>query len=68
MKSVLIIAGLCLSLVLLSGITSAGPAPVFRAGVLATVASPATPAPAGSRKGLSGGQARWLRVVPGLFR
>lgn len=69
MKSVLIIAVFCLSLILMSGITPANRTPVFRPGALATpAAGPATPTPAASRKGVSGGQARWLRVVPGLFR
>jgi hypothetical protein len=69
MKSLLIIAVLCLSLILMSGITPASRTSVFRPGALATpAASPAAPTSAASRKGVSGGQARWLRVVPGLFR
>ena len=69
MKTLLIVAILCLSLMLLSGITPASRTPVFRLNALITAmdgqAAPATAAP---RKGGGGGQARWLRVVPGLFR
>jgi hypothetical protein len=69
MKTLLIIAVLCLSLILMSGITPASRTPVFRLNALITAVDgrtvPATTAP---RKGAGGGQARWLRVVPGLFR
>lgn len=68
MKSLLIIAVLCLSLILMSGITPASRTSVFRPGTLATPAASPAPTSAASRKGVSGGQARWLRVVPGLFR
>ena len=69
MKTLLIVAILCLSLILLSGITPASRTPVFRLNALITAVdgqtAPATVAP---RKGVGGRQARWLRVVPGLFR
>ena len=69
MKSLLIAAALCLSLIPMSGITPASRAPVPRPGALAAPATgPMAPTPAASRKRVSGGQARWLRVVPGLFR
>ncbi len=68
MKTLLIIAILCLSLILLSGITPASRTPVFRLNaVITAVDGHAAPATAAPRKG-GGGQARWLRVVPGLFR
>ena len=69
MKTVLIIAALCLSLILLSGPTPASRGPVFQLDLPATAtAGPAASGTATSRKGIGGGQARWLRVVPGLFR
>jgi len=69
MKSLLIIAVLCLSLILMSGITPVSRTSVFRLNALMPAtdgrAATATTSP---RKGACGGQARWLRVVPGLFR
>ena len=69
MKTVLIIAALCLMLVLMSSITSPARKPVFQIGALVMAdagQSPAVAARSGKRS--AGGQPRWLRVVPGLFR
>ena len=69
MKTLMIIATLCLSLGLMSGITPASQSPVFRSNALMPVTDGRAATAAGSpRKGAGGGQARWLRVVPGLFR
>lgn len=69
MKTLMIIAALCLSLGLMSGITPASQSPVFRLNALTPAADGRAATAAGSpRKGAGGGQARWLRVVPGLFR
>jgi len=69
MKTLLIIATLCLGLGLISGITPASQTTVFRLNTLMPAADGhAATAAASPRKGAGGGQARWLRVVPGLFR
>ena len=69
MKTLLIVAILCLSLILFSGITPASRTPVFRLNALiAAVDGQTAPATVAPRRGVGGRQARWLRVVPGLFR
>ena len=69
MKTLLIIAVLCLSLILMSALTPEGRTPALRLNALITgMDGQAAPATAAPRKGAGGGQPRWLRVVPGLFR
>ena len=68
MKTVLIVAALCLSLVLMSGITAPSRKPVFQIGALMMAGTGQSPAVAEGRKRSAAGQPRWLRVVPGLFR
>jgi len=69
MKSILIIAVLCLSLILISGITPASRNTGVPAGGAGNArGQPCTPTPTASHKGVSGGQTRWLRVVLGLCR
>lgn len=68
MKTVTILAALCLMFVLMSGITPASRKPVFQIATPMVAGAAQDPAATDGRKRAVAGQARWLRVVPGLFR